>query len=168
MKFQKGILDDLKESAGPDTSTATHPRAVSPLSGSEEDRLFETHDRTSRSGMQYIKLLAVVSLLVVIAGAAAFYLTLPSFGDQVKAPKGLEGAVRTHFLEVEKRNSEDIFFYYCEDFYWARVEVERRPDIKTNPVYQIGTYAARAVNTGGAWDIKATPVTAPEIDRPCG
>jgi hypothetical protein len=167
MKFQKGILDDLNKPNAPrDEKPFTAERAV-PLTRAREDRLFQTHDRTSRSGTQYLRLLSVVSVLVVIAGALALYLTLPDIGDQVRAPKGLEEAVRTHFLDVEKRNAGDIFFYYCEDYYWARVEVETRPDVKTNPSYQIGTYAARASTASSGWEIKAIPITSSELERPC-
>ena len=113
-------------------------------------------------------MLVVIGFVVAAAGGVIFYLNLPGRGDQVRPPRGLETAVRTHFLDVEKRNSGDISFYYCEAYYWARVEVEKRPDIKTNPVYQIGSYAARGVlvNESG-WEIAATPITSAELDIPC-
>ena len=170
MKFQKGLLDDLKKPADSAASNQVRPQkaAADAVPFPDDDRLFQTHQRVSRSWGEYVKLLIIVSVFVVIAGAVAFYLTLPNVGDQVRPPRGLEEAVRSHFLDVEKRNAGDILFYYCETFYWARVEVEKRPDIKTNPVYQIGTYAARAARTDAGWQITAAPITAAEIDRPCG
>ena len=172
MKFQKGLLDDLK-------SSPTRPRVTSDSAPSqntsikvsptfEDDTLFQTHRRTTRSWRQYFSLLIIIVLIVSAGGLLIFYFTLPSPGDQVRPPKGLEAAVRAHFLDVEKRNSGEIDFYYCESFYWARVEVEKRPDIKTNPVYRIGSYAVRSIQLNDSnWEIKATPITTPELDVPC-
>ena len=167
MKFQKGLLDDLIERPPEPEKEKPRPAVTTSGPSSDNDHLFETHQRTTRSWKQYLKLLGIVSVFVVIAGGAIFYLTLPSFGDRVRAPQGLEPAMRSHFLDTEKRTANDIAFYFCESYYWARVEVEKRPDIKTNPVYQIGTYVARATASGDGWAITATPVTSPEIDVPC-
>ena len=170
MKFQKGLLDDLKD-------TGTKPKPVSPSidrkltdrpAFADQDRLFQTHQRTDRTWRQYLSMLMVITVLVIAGGGLAFYLTLPKPGDQVRPPRGLEAAVRAHFLDVEKRASGDIVFFYCENFYWARVEVEKRPDIKTNPVYQIGSYAARAVPDETEWQITAVPITSQELNTPCG
>lgn len=167
MKFQKGLLDDLiKQPPEPQKAKAA-PAAPTGDRQRDNDHLFETHQRTTRSWQQYLKLLGIVSVLVFLGGVAIFYLTLPSFGDRVRAPQGLEEAMRSHFLDTEKRTANDITFYYCDSFYWARVEVEKRPDITTNPIYQIGTYAARATADGSSWRITAVPVTSPDIDVPC-
>lgn len=173
MKFQKGLLGDLTEeekaaarlaakTALPAPQAPPRPQVV------ENDRLFETHQRTTRSWQQYVKLLGIVSVLVVIGGGVIFYMTLPSVGDKVRAPAGMEDAVRAHFLDKEKRPANDIGFYYCGGSYWARVEVEKRPDIKTDPVYQIGTYAARVTGSQEqGWSITAAPITSREADVPC-
>ncbi len=169
MKFQKGLLDDVsKRPAKVETNAGRPQEQVRGASNEVDDRLFQTHRRTTRSWQQYLKLLGIVSILVITAGGVIFYLTLPRFGDKVGAPKGLEDAVRTHFVDVEKRTTGDIDFYFCDNYYWARVNVEKRPDIKTNPVYQIGTYTARATgNSETGWKIAATPLTSADADQPC-
>jgi hypothetical protein len=167
VKFQKGLLDDLVERPPEPEKKKPRPAVAGSAPPIDNDHLFETHQRTTRSWQQYLKLLGIVSVLVVLAGGAIFYLTLPSFGDRVRAPQGLEPAMRSYFLDTEKRTANDIAFYFCDTYYWARVEVEKRPDITTNPVYQIGTYVARATADGDEWKISAVPVTTPEIDVPC-
>lgn len=171
MKFQKGLLEDVSKPASersddnavPTTDVRTTGLAI------DDDRLFQTHRRTGRSWRQYVKLLGVVSVFVTAAGIVIFYLTLPSVGDRVRAPQGLEEAMRSHFLDTEKRTATDIEFYYCGEFYWARVDVEKRPDIKTNPIYGIGTYTARAAgDPENGWQITAVPVTSAEPPAPCG
>lgn len=171
MKFQKGLLEDVSKPASErpaeKTAPATEVRTDRPAI--DNDRLFQTHRRTSRSFRQYLKLLGIVSVFVAAAGFLVFYLTLPSVGDRVRAPQGLEQAVRSHFLDTEKRTATDIAFYHCGEFYWASVDVEKRPDIKTNPIYGIGTYTARAVgDTESGWKITAAPVTSAEPTAPCG
>jgi hypothetical protein len=132
------------------------------------DHLFQTHQGLSRSWSRYFKLLGVVAIPIVIAGAAIAYLTLPRYGDAVRAPQDLDDAVRNHFIVKEKRAVTDITFYYCDTYYWARVRVEKRPDITTNPIYLIDTYAARAESRDMAtWAVTAAPITSPEQDVPC-
>jgi hypothetical protein len=167
VKFQKGLLDDLIERPAEPEKEKPQRADAGSVQTSDNDHLFETHQRVTRSWKQYLKLLGIVSVFVVLAGGAVFYLTLPSFGDRVRAPQGLEPAMRSHFLDTEKRTANEIAFYFCDSYYWARVEVEKRPDITTNPIYQIGTYVARATAEGDRWTITAQPVTSPEIDVPC-
>jgi len=138
------------------------------MSENDKNRLFQTHKEVSGSSRKYLIVLGILAVIVVVGGILISYLTLPRFGDPIRAPKGLEDAVRAHFLEKEKRTSTDITFYYCDIYYWARVGVEKRPDIKTNPIYLIATYKARATAVGeNAWSITATPITSPEMDVPC-
>ncbi|MFZ1700707.1 MAG: hypothetical protein WBO10_01100 [Pyrinomonadaceae bacterium] len=136
----------------------------SPLTG---DRLFQTHDRVEKTSRNYLKALGVVLVLVAVGVGIFFYVTLPGMGDRVRAPQGLEDAVRNNFIEVQKRDATDIEFYFCESYYWARVNVEKRPDITTNPIYLIGTYKARATAVGDAWTVTAEPITSPDADVPC-
>ena len=132
-----------------------------------KNRLFQTHVESSGKSRTYLKLLGIVVVVVIIAGIVVSYVTLPQPGDLVRAPKGLEEAVRDHFLVNEKRTATDVTVYYCGTFYWARVGVEKRPDIKTNPLYLLSTYTARATADEGKWKIMSGPVTSPEMDVPC-
>lgn len=165
MKFQKGILSDVKPAApAPQPPTVQEP--VAPVVV-EKDRLFQTVKEETGSERNYLKVLGIVVVLVLVAGGIIFYLTLPKTGDQVRGSTQMEMAVRDHFLTKEKRTATDITFYQCDKYFWARVGVEVRTDIKTNPIYALDKYAARIEPSGNTFNITATPVTAPEIDTPC-
>ena len=138
------------------------------VAGDDKNRLFQTHKKSSEISRRYLKFLGGFAVIVIIVGVVIGYMTLPRMGDTVRAPKGLEEAVRDHFLLKEKRTTTDISFYYCETYYWARVGVEKRPDIKTNPLYLIESYKARAAQGDGNWAITAEPIKGPEMDVPCG
>ncbi|CAN5331779.1 hypothetical protein BH10ACI3_BH10ACI3_16090 [soil metagenome] len=176
MKFQKGILNDIAPK--PPIVENTSPPAPSNVEAKIEtppgpavvvkDRLFETLEEESAGERKYLKVFGVVAVFIVIAGAALWYFMQPGIGDEIRGPKGLEQALRDDFLLKQKRTATDITFYKCDGFTWARVEVELRPDIKTNPVYQIGKYSSRStVKSDGTWDITAAPITSPEMDVPC-
>ena len=154
MKFSNGIFDQTEDDSQPTVGDV------------EKNRLFQTVKEETPSERKYLKLFGVVVAVVVAIGLATFYLTLPGVGDKVRAPNGLEDAVRDHFLMKQKRTATDITFYQCGDFYWARVGVETRSDIP-NPLYHVESYSAHAVLRGDAWDISAAPITSPEMDAPC-
>ncbi len=165
MKFQKGILTDDKPVApAPEPQPAKQPAAPVVV---EKDRLFQTVKEETGSERNYLKVLGIVVVLVIIAGGVIVYLTLPKAGDQVRGSTQMEMAVRDHFLTKEKRTATDIVFYQCDKYFWARVGVEVRTDIKTNPVYALDKYTARIVPEGEAFNITAAPVTSPGIDIPC-
>ena len=171
MKFQKGLLTEpeLKQPQPKPATTPPSPQSMPNAPSAfnpEGDHLFETLREESGSQRNYLKLFAIVVAGVLIVGAAASYLTLPDIGDAVRAPAGLEMAVRDHFLTSQKRTATDIVFYTCDGFYGARVGVETRNDIP-NPIFRIDTYSARAVDRGGQWEITAAPITPPETFTPC-
>lgn len=171
MKFQKGLLNDIAPKAAevekderPVAGELPHSEPAVPVV--EKDRLFETVKEEIGSERRYLKVLGIVVAVVMVIGFAIFYLSAPGVGDRVRAPGGLEDAVRDHFLTKEKRTATDMTFYQCGDYYWTRVGVETRPDI-ANPIYKIATYTARAASNGGQWSITATPIDSPEMDVPC-
>ena len=183
MKFQKGLLSDSNDKApGAEVSIKlsdqdrTNLKPVAPLPAVappvsrpievEKDRLFETVEKTKSSSRKYIGILCVVAVVVIVAGVAGSYYLAPGIGDNVVAPKGLEIVLREHMLTKQKRDSTDISFYKCEGFVWARVGVETRTDLP-NPVFRIGSYAAKASPNGENWDITAAPISSPEMDIPC-
>ncbi len=134
----------------------------------EKSRLFETHQKASRSLGNYIKLVLIVGVIVAIGVVAIGYLTLPAVGDKVLAPAGLEESVRRHFIETEKRDTTEMAFFQCEQFYWVRVEVVKRPDISSMPNNMVGTFRAKASQVNdGSWSITASPVTTGQQDEPC-
>ena len=133
----------------------------------EKNRLFETLKETNESSRNYLKLFSIVAVCVLIAGAALYYLLMPGIGDQIRAPAGLEDRVRSHFQQIEKRTATDITFFKCEGYTWARVDVEERPDIHTNPVYKYSRYRAKISGLEGNWQISALPETSRNEDVPC-
>ena len=156
MKISKGLFDQTEDDSQP---------AVGDV---EKNRLFQTVKDETPSERKYLKLFGIVVAVIVAIGLVISYLTLPDIGDKVRAPHGLEDAVRDHFLMKQKRTATDITFYLCGEFYWARVSVETRPDIKTNPIYMIDTYKANATIAGeNTWSITAAPITNPAMDVPC-
>jgi hypothetical protein len=175
MKFQKGILNDVAPKKPAISVPRPEPAEIPPpkpepkpvvLREVEKNRLFETQEEFEGSSKNYLKIFAVVVGLIVIASVGIFYFTLPNVGDQVRTPPGLEDAVREHFLSKEKRTATDVVAYKCDGFYWLRVGVETRKDMP-NPVYKIGTYAARGTEGGsGEWQVTAQPVPSGE-GTPC-
>ena len=176
MKFQKGLLDDLvpeefRKNRPVDRSLDLEQRGrniyIEQLpDGGSKDHLFETLAEESNRERSYLKVFGVVVLAVIVLAAAVFYLTLPGKGDVVRAPAGLELAVRDHFLTAQKRTATDIIFYQCDGYYDARVGVETRNDLP-NPLFQIGTYSARATEGDGRWEITAAPVDPPAAFVAC-
>lgn len=184
MKFAKGLLDDLIEGDKPpaakieqpsaETETQTVPvvppraEAAKPVAVVEKDRLFETAQKTVDSSRNYLKLFAIVVVFIAIAAAVVIYLTLPGVGDRVRVSRELEDAVRSHFLEKEKRTAGDITFYKCDKYTWAHTDVEARTDIPGNPLAKVSAYATRITDRGdGTFEITASPITSPEMDTPC-
>ncbi len=165
-KFQKGLLSDLAPAKAEEPKAAAMPVASNKPVVLQDDRLFETREEFEGSSRNYLKLFAIVVVLVVIAGAAIFYFMVPGIGDQIHAPEGAEDAVRDNLLTKQKRTATDIVFFKCDGFYWARAGVETRPDI-ANPIYKIDKYSARVTQAGDAWDVTSQPVTSPDTNEPC-
>ncbi|MEO7538483.1 MAG: hypothetical protein ABIV21_00505 [Pyrinomonadaceae bacterium] len=180
MKFQKGLLSDVERerqkvgsasSLRPNESVqGTIQKRSIPNTNSaafnDKDHLFETVREETGSEKNYLKALGMVVAGVIVMVLAVGYLGLPGIGDTVRAPAGLELALRDHFLIKEKRNATDIVFYQCDGYYSARVGVETRNDIP-NPLLKVDTYSARAINHGDQWDITASPVALPAHFAAC-
>ena len=166
MKLQKGILADTADEKPPEPKTDT-VGAPAPPTTVEKNRLFETLDKEEAGNRNYAKLFVIAVVVVLIVGGVIFYMTLPGAGDKVRAPKGLEQAVRDQLLDKQKRVATDIVFYYCGgDSYWARSGVEKRTDIP-NPVYKLDTYAVSAKGADPNWEISSKPVNSPADEKPC-
>ena len=164
MKIQKGALIDPAEEkvqAHPATLPEPSPAEV------EKNRLFETLDKEEAGNRNYTKLFIIAVAIVLIVGGVIFYMTLPGVGDKVRAPKGLEQAVRDQLLDSQKRVATDIVFYYCGgDSYWAHAGVEKRTDIP-NPIYKLDAYAVNAKGEDPNWDITSKAVNSAGDDKPC-
>ena len=187
VKIQKGVLKDFADDQGgqtgesgvpePVTREAPAPAAAAATTASndasrtpapvQKDRLFETLEKERSGSRNYAKLFLIAVVLVVAIGGVTFYLTLPGPGDVVHAPNGAEDAVRAQLLEKQKREAEDIVFYYCgKNSYWARADVKTRKDVP-NPVFKIGKYAATIKGEDPNWEVSSKPIVNAEDDNPC-
>jgi len=167
VKLQKGILaePDKEKPQAKKTEPAAAPAPVAPAV--EKDRLFETLKKEEAGNRNYAKLLVIAVVIVLIAGGVFFYMSLPGVGDKVRAPKGLEQAVRDHLLDKQKRITTDVVVYYCGgDSYWAHAGVETRTDIP-NPVYRLDKYAVNVKGQAPNWEITSKPENSPADDKPC-
>jgi hypothetical protein len=133
----------------------------------DKNRLFETHTKVERSVHDYAKVLIAVVVAVLLLGGAVVYFTMPGVGDEVRAPSGLEEAVKNHFLDNEKRAIEGATYFYCGEFYSARIDLEKRPDI-TARQFDAGSRRVVAVeNANGSWQITSSSVVANTTFEPC-
>jgi hypothetical protein len=128
-------------------------------------RLFETHQKTSRSIKDYAKTLLPIAFIVIAGLALVAYLMMPNVGDKVKAPAGLEDAVYDRILTQEKRTPTDMEFYYCKTYYWIRVNVEpinipnKRPSL-ISKYLAIGT-----PKSDETWELSVVPLASENV--PC-
>lgn len=133
--------------------------------GVEKSRLFDTLKDEGRSVHDYLKLFLIVVLSVIVIGGLVVYFTMPGFGDEVRPPAGLEEAVKTHFNDQEKRAVSEAAYFYCNDFYWARVNLEKRPDITARKLDEGHRRVTATQNESGAWQIAAAVANGTE--DPC-
>ena len=133
----------------------------------EKSRLFDTIKGEDASSYGYLKHLLPVVLIVGLIGVAVIYFYLPGVGDEVKAPTGLDVALNEYFLKNEKRPVTEASYFYCKDFYWVRVVLERRADVTARHL-DAGHRRAIAVENGnGPWAITSTPAAEGQVDTPC-
>lgn len=132
-----------------DTETAD-----APADPNDKNRLFETHSRAGRSKRGYLQLFGLVVAAVVVVGGIVVFLTMPGTGDEVRAPRGLEDAVKNHFLESEKRSVIAATFYSCGDSYSARVNLENRPDIKARSMDEGHRHVVATEDANGRWSVR--------------
>ncbi|HMQ02636.1 MAG TPA: hypothetical protein PKD26_01800 [Pyrinomonadaceae bacterium] len=132
----------------------------------EKSRLFDTVKDSGRSATDYLKVLGVVVVVVLLAGGLALYMMAPAEGEQVRPPDFLQSAVRTHFIDKEKRSVETATFYLCREFYAARVQLEQRPDITARQMDEGRRWLKAVEKAKNQWEITSS---VDEDDKPpCG
>lgn len=137
------------------------------LDPNDKSRLFQTVSRERSSLVGYLKIFLPIAGLVVLAGIAFYFFTIPGVGDSIRPQTELDLAVRYHLLETRGRIATDITYYKCDGFTWAKADVEKRPDIP-NPVLQLGSYVVRAVPSGtNSWEFTSKPLQSGEKPAPC-
>lgn len=171
MKFAKGLLSELTPEEQKEASEQAvrkippKPRRDEPIVV-EKDRLFQTVEESRGSSRKYLKILAVLGVVIAGGLAALWLYNRPGVGSEVNLPAETELKLRDHFLMNEKRTVTTVKFYQCDGFHWARVGVETRNDIP-NPLLQIGTYKARISGAADNLSITAAPIMSPSEDVPC-
>ncbi len=133
----------------------------------EKSRLFDTIKGEDASSFGYLKHLLPVVLVVGLIGAGMIYFYLPGVGDEVNVPTGLDVALNEYFLKNEKRPVTESAYFYCKDFYWVRVVLERRADVTARQLDAGHRRAIAAENGNGSWTITSTPAAEGQADTPC-
>lgn len=135
-----------------------------------KDELFATLDGNEKSKTRYLKTFAIIAVVVLALIAAAMYFYLPDMGEEVRAPAGMEEAVRSHLAAAEKRDFQEMKAFYCKTYYAGQVRVEPRPtNLKPPPGKVTDNYdVAATLKEDGTWTVSAMPDF--QVDsalRPC-
>lgn len=134
----------------------------------DKSRLFDTLNDEGRSVKDYLKVLVPVVAVVLAIGGVGVFLTAPGMGDEVRAPRGLDEAVTSYFMDKEKRAVESISFFYCGDYYSARVKLEKRTDITARQFDHGNRRAVAVEDPNRAWQITSTAIDPDKSFEPCG
>ena len=125
-------------------------------------RLFQTHNASGKNISHYLKVILPIVLGVIIIGVLAFYFMLPSRGDVVRSPSGMEDAIDGYYADTERRSVENVTTYYCEDHYAATVQlvpnsyIPGKPEDKNLPRHVV---AYKKKDAG--WEIKPSTAESP-------
>lgn len=133
----------------------------------DKSRLFDTLNEEGRSVHDYLKVLVPVVLAVLVIGGGVVFFTMPGMGDEVRVPQGLDDAVKTYYLDNEKRVVTEATYYYCKDFYSARVTLEKRPDVTARQLDHGSRRVVATETSDGLWKVISTPVNPNETAEPC-
>ena len=134
-----------------------------------KDELFATLDGTEKSKTRYLKTFAIIAVVVLVMITVGMYFYLPDTGDEVRAPAGMEEAVRSHLAAVEKRDLLEMKSFYCKTYYAAQVIVDKPLVVKPSSEKITNNYDVAATrNEDGSWTVSAMPdYKVNNNDRPC-
>jgi hypothetical protein len=125
-------------------------------------RLFQTHNESGKSISHYLKVILPIVLGVIIIGALAFYFMLPSRGDVVRSPSGMEDAIDGYYADTERRSVENVTTYYCEDHYAATVQLVPNSYIPGKAEDRnLPRHVVAFKKEGSGWDIKPSTAESP-------
>jgi hypothetical protein len=134
-----------------------------------KDELFATLDGTEKSKTRYFKTFAIIAVVVLVLIAVGMYFYLPGTGDEVRAPAGMEDAVRSHLASAEKRDLLEMKSFYCKTYYAAQVKVDKPLVAKPSSEKVTNNYDVAATrHEDGSWTVTAMPdYKVDNNDRPC-
>lgn len=133
----------------------------------EKSRLFDTLKDEGRSVKDYLKVLVPVVAAVLVIGGLVVFFTMPGLGDEVRPPQMLDDAVRAFYLDSDKRAVETVTYFYCNDFYAARVKLETRKDVTARQFDHGGRRAVAIEAPNGGWQIASNIIAPDETFEPC-
>jgi len=125
-------------------------------------RLFQTHSASGKSIRHYLYVIFPIALGVIGIAVLAFYFMLPSRGDIVRSPSGMEDAIEGYYADTERRSVKNVATYYCEDHYAAIVQlvpnsyIPGKPEDRNLPRHIL---ALKKENSG--WEIKPSNAESP-------
>jgi hypothetical protein len=131
-------------------------------------RLFETERNRSGSVNSYARKFLPVTLIVIAAIAAAVYFLMPGTGDEIQGSHEMRRSVYDYMLTKEKRTANEITFYKCEGYYWAKVLAEPKPYPPSLVLDDVNQYRLKVVQTGKeTYRLETLPLPAKGDDIPC-
>jgi hypothetical protein len=143
--------------------------AAADATGFDEEskiRLFETQERESAGGHDYLKkFLPVIALAIIIIGGV-IYLMQPGVGSAVKPPKPVEDSVYDYMRSKEHRSVREITFYNCDGWYWVKILADPRGTESVDD--PSNEYRLRVDRNGEeAGNIQTLSLPDKENDTPC-
>jgi hypothetical protein len=130
-------------------------------------RLFETQQRESRSGIEYLKkFLPVIALAMIILGGM-IWLMQPGIGDAVAVSTDLKQFVYNYMLEDEKRTTSEMTFYKCSGYYWVKVLAEPRSSLSSRDDASNQYRLEVRSPDGKTAEIKTLPPPLNTSNKPC-
>jgi hypothetical protein len=133
-------------------------------------RLFETQQRESAGGWDYLKKFLPVAAVAILLVAGAIWYMQPGVGSAVKPSRQVEDAVYDYMLKNEHRSVREITFYNCGDWYWIRILAEPTGAVQVadHPANQYRLRVDRNPADDTVSGIRTLPLTArKEDDKPC-
>ena len=130
-------------------------------------RLFETQQRESAGGYDYLKKFLPVAVVAIIVVGGIIYFMQPGTGDVVKVQKEAEDAVYEYMQAKEHRSVRESTFYKCDGYYWVRIIAEPRSQLASvdDPANQFRLKVDRAGEK--LFNIQTLPLPAKQDDVPC-
>lgn len=117
-----------------------------------KDELFATHDAAPTSRAKYIKTFIIAAVIGALIVALVLYFSQARTGDAVRAPVGLEDAVKSYFLKNEKLDVTEQKTFLCKDAYGIEVWVTPATSSTAGKVKKTAIAISREGDS--TWEVK--------------